>query len=59
MNAPMPAMLYEYPPMSDELNTVVKYDQGYYHIEAETKLPPLSRRYFQMHFLEWKSLNVG
>ena len=24
------------------------------HIEAETKWPPFSRRYFQMHFLEWK-----
>ena len=27
------------------------------HIEAETKWTPLGRRYFQMHFLEWKCKN--
>ena len=27
------------------------------HCEAETKWPPFHRRYFQMHFLEWKILN--
>ena len=26
-------------------------------IETETKWPPFSRRYFQMHFLEWKCMN--
>ena len=29
----------------------------WYHIEAETKWPPFSRRHFQMHFLEWKCMN--
>ena len=29
-----------------------------YHIEAETKWPPFCRRHFQMHFLEWKCLNI-
>ena len=28
-----------------------------WHIEAETKLPPFSRRHFQRHFLEWKCMN--
>ena len=27
------------------------------HIEAETKWPPFSRRYFQMHVLEWECMN--
>ena len=26
------------------------------HVEAETKWTPFSRRYLQMHFLEWKCL---
>ena len=29
-----------------------------YHIEAETKWPPFSRRHFEMHFREWKCMNV-
>ena len=29
-----------------------------YHIEAKTKWPTSTRRHFQMHFLEWKSLNL-
>ena len=28
-----------------------------YHIEAETKWTPFSRRHFQMDFLEWKCMN--
>ena len=28
-----------------------------YHTEAETKWPTFYRRHFQLHFLEWKSLN--
>ena len=28
-----------------------------WHIEAETKWPPFSRRHFQMDFLEWKCMN--
>ena len=28
------------------------------YIEAETKWPPFSRRQFQMHFLEWKYINL-
>ena len=27
-----------------------------YHIEAETKWPPFSRRHFQIDFLEWKCM---
>ena len=27
---------------------------GYWHIEAETKWPPFSRRHFQMRFTEWE-----
>ena len=27
------------------------------HIEAKTKWPPSHRRYFQIHFLEWKLLD--
>ena len=29
-----------------------------YHIEAETKWTPFSRRHFQMHFLVWKCMNL-
>ena len=28
------------------------------HIEAETRWPTFSRRHFQMHFLEWKCINI-
>ena len=28
-----------------------------WHIEAETKWPPFSRRHFQIHFREWKCIN--
>ena len=28
-----------------------------WHIEAETKRPPFSRRHLQMHFHEWKCMN--
>ena len=31
---------------------------GSWHIEAKTKWPPFSRRHFQIHFLEWKCMNV-
>ena len=31
---------------------------GFWHIEAETKWPPFSRRHFQMHFLERICMNV-
>ena len=30
---------------------------SHYHIEAETKWTPFSRRHFEVHFLEWKCLN--
>ena len=29
-------------------------EDQYQHIETETKWLPFSRRYFQLHFLEWK-----
>ena len=28
-------------------------------MEAETKWPPISRRYFHMHFLEWRCINFN
>ena len=30
----------------------------YLHIEADTKLPPFSRRHFQIHFLKWSYVNL-
>ena len=30
----------------------------HYHIEVETKWLPFSRRHFQMHFHEWKCMNL-
>ena len=30
-----------------------------WHIEAELEWPPFRRRYFQMHFLEWKFMNFA
>ena len=30
-----------------------------YQTEAETKLPPFSRRRFQMHLFEWKCINFA
>ena len=30
----------------------------YKHIEAEANVPPFRRRHFQMHFLDWKCMNL-
>ena len=34
-----------------------KFAKLCYHIEAETRWSTFSRRYFQMHLLEWKCMN--
>ena len=33
---------------------IAEYITVQYHIEAQTKWPPVSRRHFQTHLLEWK-----
>ena len=43
---------------SSEVN-IIPNVSVFQHIETETNLPPLRRRYFQMHFLEWKCTNFA
>ena len=41
------------------MQTPWKLSDRLQHIEAETKWQPISWRYFQMHFLEWKYTNFS
>ena len=39
--------------------SISPYQEPTSHIEAETRWPPLCRRHFLMHYLEWKCLNFN
>ena len=38
---------------------IARHETESWHIKAETKWPPFSRRHFQIHFIEWKCMNFG
>ena len=59
LNNHLLADLYRDSPYRRNNNAENTPKASYYHIEAETRWPLFPRRHFQMHLLEWKSMNFA